>query len=95
MSWPVWLTFSKSKTLISSVANGFRCLALARGMIERAGKVEAPWLDGGVWNEVDGEVEMFSVTGFVCLIYAAIVQSFAAVFDLGQLNKLKNQKQMF
>lgn len=64
-------------------------------MIERAGKVEAPWLDGGVWNEVDGEVEMFSATGFVCLIDAAMVQSFVAVYDLEQLNKFENQEQMF
>lgn len=42
MSRPVWLTFSRSRTLMSSVANGFRCFALAKGMIERAVKAEAP-----------------------------------------------------
>ena len=68
MSRPVWLTFSRSKTLISSVANGFRCFALAKGMMERAVKAEAPWLEGGVWNEVDGEVEcktLESAAGFI------------------------------
>lgn len=56
------------------MANGFRCFALAKGMIERAVKAEAPWLEGGVWNEVDGEVEcrtLESAAGFIFLMDAA------------------------
>lgn len=37
-------------------------------MMERAVKAEAPWLEGGVWNEVDGEVEcktLESAAGFI------------------------------
>lgn len=43
-------------------------------MIERAVKAEAPWLEGGVWNEVDGEVEcrtLESAAGFIFLMDAA------------------------
>lgn len=80
MSRPVWLTFSRSKTLISSVANGFKCFAFAKGMIVRAVNAEAPWLDGAVWNEVLGDVEMSTFgAAFILLVDSTVRLLFSLV----------------
>lgn len=60
MSLPVWLTFSRSRTLISSVAKGFKCFALASGIV-RLPKTDPPWLEGADWKEAVGEVEKFKL----------------------------------
>ena len=64
---------------MSSVANGFKCFALAKGMIVRAVNAEAPWLDGGVWNEVFGDVEMSTFGAAFILLVNAVVSSLSSL----------------
>lgn len=72
MSRPVWLTFSRSKTLISSVAKGFKCLVFARGMV-RFVSAEPGWLEACDGKDAVGEVEKFKFCVSISLGNAAIV----------------------
>lgn len=72
MSRPVWLTFSRSKTFISSVAKGFKCLVLARGMV-RFVNAEPGWLEGCDGKDAVGEVERLRFCASISLGNAAIV----------------------
>lgn len=67
--------------MISSVANGFKCFALAKGMIVRAVNAEAPWLeDGAVWNEVLGDAEMSTFgAAFILLVDSMVRLLFSLV----------------
>ena len=45
----------------------------------RAVNAEAPWLDGGVWNEVFGDVEMSTFGAAFILLVNAIVSSLSSL----------------